>query len=199
MADDKSKAEKTAKTGKDEEPPSIIQGQLCPVCGKNSLTLIETARDVPFFGKVYVFSMECSTEGCNFRKADVETEKSGQPTKITFEISSEADMSVRVIKSSTATVKLPRITTIEPGPASNGYVTNIEGILNRVKVQLEKVREDSEEDEDKRKAKSLLKKLRDIMWGQEKLVITIEDPNGNSAIISEKAVVSPMKASKKEE
>ena len=44
--------------------------------------------------------------------------------------------------------------------------------------------------EDRKKAKSLLKKIRGIMWGEEKITITIEDPTGNSAIISEKAIVT---------
>jgi len=34
----------------------------------------------------------------------------------------------------------------------------------------------------------MLKKLQNVLWGSEKLKIIIEDPSGNSAIISEKAV-----------
>ena len=33
----------------------------------------------------------------------------------------------------------------------------------------------------------MVKKLQNVLWGEEKLKITIEDPSGNSAIISEKA------------
>jgi len=191
------KEEKKDSDGKAPEGlPDIVEGQQCPACGKNTLTLVETQRDIAFFGKVFIYSMDCSA--CGFHKADVESEKGGQPVKITFEVAKEDDLRVRVIKSSTATVKLPRITTIEPGPAANGYVTNIEGILNRVRVQLENVRDNSEDDDDRNKAKSLLKKLRRIMWQEETLVITIEDPEGNSAIISEKAVMTKGKPSKSE-
>ena len=35
------------------------------------------------------------------------------------------------------------------------------------------------------------------MWGREELTITIDDPNGASAIISEKAVVKKLPKSKK--
>ena len=42
-------------------------------------------------------------------------------------------MHIRVVKSSEATVKIPHVCTIEPGTASNGYITNIEGILNEMK------------------------------------------------------------------
>ena len=97
-------------------------------------------------------------------------------------------MKVRIIKSSKATIKLPHITTITPGPVSKGYITNIEGILNRVKHQIEATRNSEEDETVKKKAKNLLKKLTKISWGQEKQKIIIEDPSGNSAIISERAV-----------
>ncbi|MBN2459690.1 hypothetical protein JXB28_05370 [Candidatus Woesearchaeota archaeon] len=57
---------------------------------------------------------------------------------------------------------------------------------------IEVVRDDSEDEEDKKKAKNILKKLLRVMWGQEKLKMVIEDPSGNSAIISEKAVKSKL-------
>ena len=44
----------------------------------------------------------------------------------------------------------------------------------------------------KKKAKNMLKKLNRTMWGQEKLKIIIEDPSGNSAIISDKAKKSKL-------
>jgi zinc finger protein len=83
--------------------------------------------------------------------------------------------------------------TIEPGATSEGYITNVEGLLNRVKHQIEVMR-DSEEDEDlKKKAKNMIKKLTRAMWGQDTLKIIIEDPSGNSAIVSEKAVKAKLK------
>lgn len=162
----------------------------CPLCHQNALVLNERETEVPYFGKVYLFSMTCSS--CKYHKADVESVEQKEPCKYTFEISSEEDMKVRVVKSAEATVKIPHITTITPGPASQGFVTNIEGILNRVKYQIESVRDSSEDDEDKQKAKNLLKKLLKIIWGQEKQKIIIEDPSGNSAIISDKAVKEPL-------
>jgi zinc finger protein len=180
----------TKKQSPDESVPEIVSGQPCPMCKTNNLTLMEADRDIPFFGKVYIFSMNCSN--CHFHKADVETDNSGKPTKVTFDVTCEDDLKVRVVKSAEATVKIPRITTIESGPASNGYVTNIEGIFNRVKNQIESIRDNSDDDEERKKAKNLLKKIRKIMWGEEQIKITIEDPSGNSAIISEKAVVTKL-------
>ncbi len=173
--------------------PEYLSGQLCPICLKNTLTLMESEREIPYFGQVYVFSMDCSNEECKYHKADIEAVNKNPPAKFAIEINCEEDMKIRVVKSSSATIKIPYITTIEPGPAANGYVTNIEGILNRVKHQLENVRDNSDDDDDRKKAKNMLKKIQKIMWGQETTKITLEDPEGNSAIISPKAVKSNYK------
>src|SRR3989344_1047998 len=159
---------------------------ICPLCHQNTLILNERDVEVPYFGKVLLFSMTCNN--CKYHKADVEAMEQKEPAKYEFEISGEEDMKVRVVKSSEAIVKLTHLATITPGPASQGYVTNIEGILNRVKYQIESAKEMEEDNEDKKKAKNLLKKLLNITWGKEKQKIIIEDPSGNSAIISEKAV-----------
>ena len=156
---------------------------------------MEKETEVPYFGNLFLFSMSCSS--CNYHKADVEAAERKEPAKYTFEITSEEDLKVRVVKSSEATVKIPHITTITHGPASQGYVTNIEGILNRVKHQVEVLRDNADEKADRTKAKNLLKKLQKIMWGQHPQKIIIEDPSGNSAIVSEKAKKDVLKVVKK--
>ena len=175
----------------EKEAKEEIEQQQCPLCNEKTLILAEREVEVPYFGKVFLFSMTCTS--CKYHKADVEATEQKEPVKFEFEISSEDDMKIRVVKSSEATVKLPHIASITPGPASQGYVTNIEGILNRVKYQIESAKEMEEDDEDKKKAKNLLKKLLNITWGKEKQKIIIEDPSGNSAIISDKAIKSALK------
>ena len=177
------------------DAPEILGGQPCPMCHENKLTLMERDIEVPYFGKLYAFSMHC--EGCKFHKADVETAQQGEPSRYTFEIESEKDMNVRIIKSAEATVKFPHITTIEPGTISQGYVTNIEGLLNRIKHQIEVLRDTAEEEEDRTKAKNLLKKIFRITCGEEKQKLIIEDPSGNSAIISERAKREGLKGVKR--
>lgn len=186
------------KTQHDDFEYETIDGELCPFCNEKTLSLMETARDIPFFGVCHIFSMDCSN--CKYHKADVEAEDStGEPVKYALDITAEEDMKIRVIKSSEATVKLAYIGEIEPGETANGYVTNVEGILNRIKVQIEHLRDaaDSEDEDIKTKAKNQLKKLTRIMWGQEKGQLVIEDPTGNSAIISPKAIKSAYKPKKK--
>ncbi|MBS3121647.1 ZPR1 zinc finger domain-containing protein [Candidatus Woesearchaeota archaeon] len=188
MVEEKSVQEKKTIKMSETDKMDILENQKCPICLKNTMTLTESEKDIPYFGKVYLFSMDCNNTECKYHKADIESAEQKEPCKFTIDVNGEADMKIRIVKSGEATVKIPRIITITPGPASNGYVTNIEGILNRVKVMVEKARDDAEDEDDKQKAKAMLKKINRVIWGSESLKIIIEDPSGNSAIISDKAV-----------
>jgi len=181
-----------------KEEPEMIEGELCPFCHEKKLVLMDMKKEIPFFGTSFIFSMDCS--GCGYHKADIEAETPREPCKYSIEISSEQDMKIRVVKSSCANVRIPHVGDIMSGPSSNGYVTNIEGILNRMVKQLEIIRDnDEEEEESRKKAKNMIKKLHRVIWGQEKQKLMIEDPTGNSAIISDKAVKEKLKTAKKEE
>ena len=181
---------------KEQEQSGDFEHQPCPLCSEKTLILTERETEVPYFGKVYMFSMTCNN--CKYHKADIEATERKEPVKYEFEITSEEDMKVRVVKSAEATVKLPHIASITPGPAAQGYVTNVEGILNRVKHQIEVAKETEEDEDAKKKAKNLLKKLLNIAWGKENQKLIIEDPSGNSAIISDKAIKSSLKIKKVE-
>ncbi len=172
-----------------------LEKQKCIFCHEDKLTLMQDELDIPYFGKVFVFSMKC--EGCNFSKSDVEAAQIREPSKITFTVENKKDLNVRVVKSSSASIKIPGLKIdSRPGPASEGFVSNIEGLLERFKKILESARDNSEEEEDKKAVKNLLKKLWRVECGDEPLKIIIEDPTGNSGIISDKTIVEKVKPSK---
>jgi zinc finger protein len=162
-----------------------ITGQNCNFCGKDELTLKEEEIEIPYFGRVFVLTMSCSA--CNYRKSDVEPAERKEPCKYTLEVASEDDLNIKIIKSGEATVKIPRIITIESGPAANGYVTNVEGLLERVKKKIQEAAEAEDDSSAKKKAKNMIKKLNKVLVGRETLKIIIEDKSGHSAIISDKA------------
>ncbi len=172
-----------------------LENQPCPVCHKKALMLKEEEMDIPYFGKTYLFSMACSN--CRYAKSDVEAEEQKEPCRITFTIEKEEDMKIRVVKSSEAGIKIPQLKmSMESGPASDGYVSNVEGLITRFEKIIEDERDLAEDDDIKKHAKTLLKKIRKVKWGELPTKIIIEDPSGNSAIISEKAVVEKLKGKK---
>jgi zinc finger protein len=173
-----------------------LENQPCPVCHKKSLTLSEEEMDIPYFGKTYLFSMACTN--CRYSKSDVEAEETKEPCRITFEVQKEEDMKVRVVKSSEASIKIPQLRmSMESGPASDGWISNIEGLITRFEKIIEDERDVAEEDDVKKTAKNLLKKIRKVKLGEIPVKIIIEDQTGNSAIISDRAVVEKMKAKTK--
>jgi zinc finger protein len=163
-----------------------LTGQQCPICSKPALTLREEEVNVPHFGKTFIFSMICSD--CGYKKADVESAEKKAPCKYTFEVSEDADLNIRFIKSGQATVKIPHMITMEPGTTSEGFVSNIEGVLKRIKSTLESTLNAEDDAGNKKKLKNMIKKLNKVLVGREKLKIIVSDPSGNSAIISDKAV-----------
>ena len=62
---------------KKEDSTSTLSGQTCPMCRKNTLTLLESESEVPFFGKLFLFSMTCGS--CKYHKAAVEAAEQHEP------------------------------------------------------------------------------------------------------------------------
>jgi len=170
----------------------VLKNQKCPICKKSTLTLTQEEKEIPYFGKVLLFSLHCSN--CNYKVSDVEAVEVKEPAKYTLEINSKKDLNIRVVKSSTATVKIPTLKmNVRPGPASDGYITNVEGILNRFEAIIKDQKEFAEDEETRKKAKNLLKKIWKIKCGELHAKLIIEDPTGNSAIISNKAKIEKLK------
>jgi len=169
-------------------PMSELKNQLCPICMEKKLVLREEEMDIPHFGMTFIFTMQC--EGCGYKKTDLESAEPRKPCTYTIEVSEEKDLNARVVKSSEGMVKIPHIMTIESGPESEGYITNVEGLLTKVKQVLESSYEAEEDDSLKNKLKNMIKKLNKVLACHESIKIIIQDPSGNSAIISDKAVQS---------
>lgn len=176
--------------------PQIVSGQTCPMCLKPTLSLTEFDKEIPYFGTTYFFSMECSN--CDYYKADLEAANQYDPCKYTFITDGkEEDLKVRVVKSASATIKIPTLKmSVAPGPTSNGYVSNVEGIINRFQKMLEKVRDQSDDKTDRKSVKRQLKKILDFKSGRQEIKIVLEDPTGNSMIISPDAKKEKLRVKK---
>jgi len=169
-----------------------LKNQPCPFCKASTLTLIEDEKEIPYFGKCFLMSMTCTS--CKYHSSDIEVAENKGPSSYTFTIKDKKDLNVRVVKSGQATIKIPQLKmSVTPGPVSLGYISNIEGVLTRFKSIIESQRDSAEDNKEKKAAKNLLKKLWKVELGEEQLKIIIEDPSGNSAIISKDAEVKKLK------
>lgn len=181
----------------------VLEGETCPFCNNATLTLTEDDVDVPFFGRCYVFSMSCTS--CKYSKADIESEETREPSKHEFVVNGDEDLKVRVIRSSEGMIRVGTFGTIEPGENAEGFISNVEGVIERFKKVVEGQKLKPEEmddasDEDlanHERAREAVKKLNRVLMGSDKLTLAIEDPTGNSAIISDKTKISPLKPASK--
>jgi zinc finger protein len=161
-----------------------LEGETCPVCMKKTLTLTQAEDDIPYFGKVFIFGMRCSA--CGYNKADIEAAEKRKPVKQTIDIKSGKDLQIKVVRSSEGTIRVQNIGTMEPGEGAEGFVSNVESVLQRFVRMTEQLRDSAEDEEDKEKARKVIKKLHRVIAGMDPIKISIEDPSGNSGFVVEK-------------
>jgi zinc finger protein len=107
-----------------------------------------------------------------------------QPLALTAKITSLEDLNIRVIKSGTATVSIPEFgATITPGPYSEGYISNVEGIVSKIEDALTFMLSTAEGQRLK-KGEMMLNKIRKARDSKPRFTLVIRDPLGNSAIVS---------------
>ncbi len=154
----------------------------CPSCG-SQLNLFTETYDIPYFGKVFQSTFLCS---CGYKFVDIYPFEEKEPARYTLSVT-EAELTARVVKSATCTILVPELgIRVDPGPASQGIVTNVEGILRRAEDALQIAIRWGDDDQ-KKEGKKILKKLRTVLKGSQPVTLIVEDPRGFSCIVSEKA------------
>ncbi|WP_010479144.1 ZPR1 zinc finger domain-containing protein [Thermococcus zilligii] len=180
--------EKVTSHGEVGEVQVISLGD-CPICGgKNTLKAIQHVHEIPYFGKVMESTIIC--EKCGYRNADVMILEDRPPKLYTVKVEEEKDLFTRVVRSKSGTIELDEIgVRIEPGPAAEGFVTNVEGVLERVRETLLMAREFRRQEGDEEAVKrvdEIMDYIEDVKDGKRPLTVRIMDPFGNSALIGEK-------------
>ena len=98
-----------------------------------------------------------------------------------------------MVRSQTATVSLPEIgIKVEPGPKSEGYVSNIEGVITRFIDATLKALKLFTDDESQKNANAVLEKLEGLLSGEDETLLLIEDPFGQSQIMDVNAKTEPL-------
>jgi zinc finger protein len=125
---------------------------------------------------------------CGFRYSDSLILSQREPVHYEMKVRSIDDLDARVVRSTSGTIRIPELgVDIEPGPASESFISNIEGVLDRVEEILGMVTRWGEEDKTER-AVELLSNIEKTRAGEYEITLVIEDPLGNSAIIAENSV-----------
>ncbi|MEM4699990.1 MAG: ZPR1 zinc finger domain-containing protein [Candidatus Nezhaarchaeales archaeon] len=163
------------------EPSAVQRYELpCPACGEG-MEVVDVYYDIPFFGKSVLTSMTCRK--CGYRKSDVFSLEERPPCRCELRVEGPEDLSVRVVRSSMATISIPELgVEILPGLAAEGFVSNVEGVLRRVEAALEQLLRDAETPEEEERVRRALEAVRRAAEGLLPFSLIIEDPSGNSFI-----------------
>jgi len=160
-----------------------VTKSVCPLCSKELVT--NWVKDnIPFFGEVMHITSKCE---CGLRYSDTMIMAQRKPVHYEMRVRTQDDLDARVVHSTSGTIRIPELgIDIEPGPASESFISNIEGVLDRVNNILGMVIRWDEPDKTQR-AQELQCTIEKVRAGESEITVIIEDPMGNSAIIAESA------------
>lgn len=159
----------------------IIKCPACSVEGKAKSIMKEL--EIPHFGKVLETTIQCPE--CGFKHSDIIALEQNDPAKYVLEINKNT-LTVRVVRSQSATVSIPELgVKVEPGPKSEGYVTNVEGILNRFEDAVKKALNLFDDEPSQINGKNTLKQIQELKKGNGTATLIIHDPFGQSNIVSD--------------
>ena len=156
----------------------------CPACGiEGEAKSIMKEIEIPHFGKVMETTIQCPS--CGFKHSDIIALEQNDPAKYVLEINRN-NLSIRVVRSQSATVIIPELgIKVEPGPKSEGYVTNVEGVLTRFESAVKKALSLFDDAESQKNGKITLNKIQELKKGNGTATLEILDPFGQSNIVSE--------------
>ncbi len=163
----------------------------CPVCGgKNTATYTTQTHELAYFGEIVESTIQC--EKCGFRHNDILATEQKDPAKHSL-IISKKNLDSRVVRSQSATVSLPDIgIKVEPGPKSEGYISNVEGVIVRFVEATERALNMFQDDLSQENGKRVLENLNKVLNGEMETLLLIEDPFGQSKIMDVRAKTEPL-------
>jgi len=154
----------------------------CSVCNaKNCVEVMTHTEEIPYFGEIMETVLIC--EKCGFKHTDIIGLEQKEPSKYSLKVN-RSNLNARVVKSQSATIIIPELgLKVEPGSKSQGYVSNIEGVLNRFIDAIETALRWVEDSESEKNGKKIIEAIEKIKSGDGSATIIIKDPLGQSIII----------------
>ncbi|MEM0128362.1 MAG: ZPR1-type zinc finger protein [Thermoplasmatales archaeon] len=149
---------------------------VCPSCGSNSLERGIEELDVPHFGHSTLYYMRCTN--CGFRVNDISFE-GNYPNEAKITIREKEDLNTKIVRGGKATILIPELGLgLYPGPLSESFITNVEGLLNRFLNLLPLFDEGG-------KVEYFKARVEDALSGKMEFSIIIKDPSGVSHFLKE--------------
>ena len=156
----------------------------CPACGSTDFKVNSMLYSVPYFNELAMFTMECGA--CNFSHNDVFSAEERPPMRWTIHVNDPELLKTRVVRSGSGTIRFPDFgIDIEPGPAAESFISNVEGVLYRTRPVVETAIRFAEKESEKERGAKVLEMMMSAIRGDLEFTMVIEDPMGVSGILPE--------------
>ena len=167
----------------------------CPVCKEEGeVNMMTHIDEIPYFGEHTQVTIMCNA--CGWRQSDFIPAEGKKPGGCSLIINKPEHIRSRVVRSSSCTVRIKELDLeVKPGSSSTGYVSNVEGVIDRFMDVIVMVTGQAYvEDSDMSDIKTLEKMHTTLLELKEDPIptpVTLEflDPNGHSQILHEDAVM----------
>ena len=167
----------------------------CVICGfDKGLSMLAHTEEIAYFGEHTQVTLTCP--GCGWRQTDFIPAEAREGSCQSYHIDSSDDLQVRVIRGSACTVRLVELDLeVRPGSHSTGYVSNIEGVLNRFQDVIDMVgRQAATEGNEEAISQltHLTEAMLEIREGQRGATLELLDPHGHSMILTDGVETRPL-------
>ncbi|XP_044968688.1 zinc finger protein zpr1-like [Hordeum vulgare subsp. vulgare] len=184
VVDIRSAAESAGDDGARDAPLHVVES-LCMRCGENGTTRILLTL-IPHFREVVLMAFECPH--CGERNNEVQFAGQLQPKGCCYTLEVPKGqpevLNRQVVKSDSATIKIPELDFEIPPEAQRGTLSTVEGSIMRAVSELEAL-QDERKKVDPQKAEAIeqfLVKLRSLGSGEAAFTFILDDASGNSFI-----------------
>ncbi|KAG8522192.1 Zinc finger protein ZPR1 [Galemys pyrenaicus] len=166
----------------EEQQPTEIES-LCMNCYRNGMTRLLLTK-IPFFKEIIVSSFSC--EHCGWSNTEIQSAGriQDQGVRYTLTVKTQEDMNREVVKTDSATTRIPELDFEIPAFSQKGALTTVEGLISRAISGLE-------QDQPTRRAKEeviaeridkFIVKLKELKHVASPFTLVIDDPSGNSFV-----------------
>jgi zinc finger protein len=167
----------------------------CVICGYDEgLSMLAHTEEIAYFGEHTQITLTCP--GCGWRQTDFIPAEAREGSCQSYLIDSIEDLKVRVIRGSAGTVRLLELDLeARPGSHSTGYVSNIEGVLNRFQDVIDMVGRQAAieaNEETITELAQLTQAMIEIRGGKREATLQFLDPHGHSMILTENVQTRPL-------
>ncbi|XP_060016418.1 zinc finger protein ZPR1 isoform X2 [Lagenorhynchus albirostris] len=166
----------------EEQQPTEIES-LCMNCYRNGMTRL-LLTEIPFFREIIVSSFSC--EHCGWNNTEIQSAGriQDQGVRYTLTVRAQEDMNREVVKTDSATTRIPELDFEIPAFSQKGALTTVEGLISRAVsgLELDQPSRRANEEATAERIDEFIVKLKELKQVASPFTLIIDDPSGNSFV-----------------